>query len=147
MAANFHATGVVLGDRGVLIAGASGSGKTGLALALVAHVRSFGGFGRFVADDQVFLSARHGRLVCTAPEAIEGLAEIWGIGPRPVAFEAAARIDLLVRLVEPQAAPRLQEAETELLQGCAVSRLTLADGDRQAALFAVASWLSLPPYA
>jgi serine kinase of HPr protein (carbohydrate metabolism regulator) len=147
MAVNFHAAAVVLGDRGVLIAGASGSGKTGLALALVAHVRSFGWFGRFVADDQLFLSVRGGRLVCAAPEAIEGLAEIWGIGPRPVEFEPAARIDLLVRLVERPAALRFQEAETELLEGCATPCLTLARGDRQAALFAVASCLSLPPFA
>lgn len=147
MAANFHATGIILGDRGVLVAGASGSGKTGLALALVAHVRSFGWFGRFVADDQVLLSARRGGLVCTAPQAIGGLAEIWGIGPRPVEFEAAARIDLLVRLVEPQAALRFPEEETELLEGCVIPRLTLAAGDRQAALFAVASWLSLPLFA
>ena len=147
MTANFHATGIVLGDRGVLIAGASGSGKTGLALALVAHLRSFGWFACFVADDQILLAAHGGRLVCSAPGPIEGLAELWGIGPRPVEFEPAARIDLLVRLVERQAAPRFQEAGTELLEGCAVPLLTLAGGDRQGALFAVASYLSLPPFA
>ncbi len=147
MASNFHGVAVVLGDRGVLIAGPSGSGKTGLGLALVAHVRSYGWFARFVADDQVFLAGCQGKLVGAAPAAIEGLAEIWGIGPRAIAFEQRACMDLLVRLAERGTAPRFQDAETELLDGCATPFLTLSGDDRQAALFAVASHLSLPPFA
>ena len=147
MATNFHGVAVVLGDRGVLIAGPSGSGKTGLSLALIAHVRSSGWFARLVADDQVFLEARNGKPVCAAPAAIAGLAEIRGIGPRPVAFEPRSRIDLLVRLAGRGQAPRFQEAETEMLERCATPCLTLSGDDRQAALFAVASYLSLPPFA
>ena len=57
MADNFHATAVVLGDRGIVIAGEPGMGKTQLALDLISHARTQGRFARLVADDQIFLSA------------------------------------------------------------------------------------------
>ncbi len=144
---NIHATAIVLADRGILIAGTSGSGKTGLALALVMHARSFGLFGRLVGDDQLLLSAHGGRLVCAAPTTIAGLAEVRGIGPVPVEHEPRAQVDLVVRLVSAAAAPRFAEPATERLAGCDVPCLVLAAGDRDAALFAVASRLSLPPFA
>ena len=143
---NFHASAVVLRDRGVVIAGQSGAGKTQLALALICHARSFGLFARLVGDDQIFLSARHGRLICAAAPAIAGLAEIRGLGPRPVAHEMKAPVDLLVRLVDRRSAERFPEAGTEPLLGCEVPLLKLAADDRQAALTAVASRLSLPPF-
>lgn len=146
MPENIHASAVVLGDRGVLIAGAPGSGKTGLALALVSHARCFGLFGRLVGDDQLFLSVHHGRLVCTAPPTIAGLAEVRGLGPSPLEFEARAPVDLYVMLVDNAAAERFPEPETRSLAGCEVASLTLAGGDRQAALLAVAACLSLPPF-
>ena len=146
MADNFHASAVVLGDRGIVIAGSPGAGKTQLALALICHGRSFGLFASLVADDQIFLSVRYGRLICTAPPAIAGLAEIRGLGPRSLAHEMKAPVDLLVRLVDRRSAERFPEAGTEALLGCEVPLLKLAADDRQAALAAVASRLSLPPF-
>jgi len=141
-----HASAVVVGDRGVLISGPSGSGKTGLALALIAHARAFGLFTRLVGDDQLYLMARHGRLLCAVPSSIAGLAELRGLGPRVVAFEPRAAIDLHVRLVEPGEAPRFPDAETETIAGCETRVLSLAAGDRQAAVLAVGACLSLPPF-
>jgi serine kinase of HPr protein (carbohydrate metabolism regulator) len=146
MAANIHASAVVLGDRGVLVAGAPGSGKTGLALALVSHARSFGLFGRLVGDDQLLLSVHHGRLLCAAPPTIAGLVEIRGLGLRPLEFEARAPVDLFVMLVGSDAAQRFPEIETAFVAGREIPSLTLAAGDRQAALLAVAARLSLPPF-
>lgn len=143
---NVHATAVVLADRGVLIAGRSGAGKTGLALALLAHARSAGRFARLVSDDQLLLRAASGRLVCEVPSAIAGLAELRGLGPRPVRHEPRVVVDLLVRLVEPAKAERYPDAAEETLAGCAVPLLRLAEGDRLAAVLAVASRLSLPPF-
>jgi serine kinase of HPr protein (carbohydrate metabolism regulator) len=143
---NFHASAVVLGDRGIVIAGESGAGKTQLALALISHARSFGLFARLVADDQIFLSAHNGRLICSAPETIAGLAEVRGVGPQPVDHEKKAPVDLLVRLVERSAAERFPEAETETLMGCTVPLMRLAAEDRQVALTAVAARLLLPPF-
>ena len=143
---NFHATAVVLGDRGIVIAGEPGMGKTQLALDLISQARTQGLFARLVADDQILLSAHGGRLVCAAPAAIAGLVEIRGLGPSPVAHQARAPVDLVVRLVERRAAERVPEAATELLLGCAVPLLRLAADDRRATLTAVMARLSLPPF-
>lgn len=141
-----HASAVVLGDRGVLISGPSGSGKTGLALALIAHARASGVFSRLIGDDQLYLTAHHGRLLCAVPSPIAGLAELRGLGPRALAFEPKAAVDLHVRLVEPSEAPRFPDAETEIIAGCEIRVLSLAAGDRQAAVLAVAACLCLPPF-
>lgn len=146
MADNFHASAVVLGDRGIVIAGTSGAGKTQLALALISHARAHGFFARLVADDQVLLSTHSGRVVCAAPATIAGLAEVRGLGPRQLVHQPKAPVDLVVRLVAPAAAERFPEAETESLLDCEVPLLRLSEGDRQAALTAVLARLSLPPF-
>ena len=66
MASNMHASAVVVGDRCILISGASGLGKSGLALALLVHARTLGWFGCLVGDDQLLLSAHHGRIASDA---------------------------------------------------------------------------------
>jgi serine kinase of HPr protein (carbohydrate metabolism regulator) len=146
VAANIHASAVVLGDRCVLITGASGSGKSGLALALIAHMQGIGGFGRLVGDDQLLLSSHRGKLICAAPRTISGLVEIRGLGPSAVSFEPSAVVDLLVRLVDPGQAERFPEPASERLEGCELQCLRLASGDRDAAVLAILARLSLPPF-
>ncbi len=97
-AVNLHASTVVLGDRGVFIVGASGTGKTQLAMALVKRWTMAGGFARLVCDDQTFVMPRNGRLVARAPLTIAGLAEIAGLGVATVANEPACVLDLVVEL-------------------------------------------------
>ena len=143
---NLHATAVLLGDRGVLIAGASGSGKTTLALSLIDHFGRAGLFSRLVSDDQVMLDGRGGRLVCRAPHAIAGLVEVYGTGPQPIAFEAVMVADLLVRLVPDTASQRFPEERTEKLAGCSVPCLEFATACRETAAFAVAGRFSMPPF-
>ena len=104
---NIHATALVLGDRGVLITGPSGSGKTTLALTLIERCAAQQRFARLVGDDQLFVAARGGRLVASVPDTIAGLAEVHGLGPRPLPALANAVIDLVVRLVPERDAPRL----------------------------------------
>lgn len=146
MGVNIHATGLALADRGIVIAGKSGSGKTQLALALVWQGQAVGLFARLVGDDQLLLSAHRGRLLCAAPATIAGLAEVRGLGPVGVAHEAKAPVDLLVRLVGRDAAERLPETRTETLLGHEIPVLRLAGDDRQAAVMAVMAQLSLPPF-
>lgn len=69
-----HATCVAVDGRGVLITGPSGSGKSGLALTLMAHG------ARLVADDRVTLSRDEGTLRATCPPSIRGMIEARGIG-------------------------------------------------------------------
>jgi HPr kinase/phosphorylase len=69
-----HATAVALAGQGVLICGRSGSGKSALALQLMALG------ARLVADDQTFITTVDGELVGSAPPTIRGLIEARGIG-------------------------------------------------------------------
>lgn len=145
--ANLHATAVVLGDRGLLVSGPSGSGKTALALVLVEKFRASGRFARLVSDDQIFLSAHQGRLVCHVPPTIAGLAEVRGLGPVPVEYEPSAAIDLLVRLVPAAEMERLPEATSELLVGCSVPKVMLAEREMSAAVPAILALLGIGLFA
>lgn len=127
---NHHATMVILGDRGVLLRGSSGAGKTALALALLDWAKAAGRFGRLVSDDQVLLSRSGGRILAEAPHAIEGLIELRGLGPVGIPFESRALVDLVVDLVDAASAPRFQPGETVSLLGVALPSLAI-DPDRK----------------
>lgn len=132
---------MTLRGRGVLIAGASGSGKTRLALALLREARRDGQAAAFVADDQVLLSVERGRLIAAAPEPIFGLVEIRGLGPVPIRAERACAVELLVRLLPEKSAPRMAEGLAETLAGVAVPRLDLAERDCAGAVLAIDAFL------
>lgn len=70
----YHASCVSVDGRGVLIKGASGRGKSALALQLLA----LGAL--LVSDDRTILTAEGGVLVASAPPQIRGLIEARGIG-------------------------------------------------------------------
>lgn len=143
---NYHASLVILDDRGVLITGPSGSGKTMLALRLLSHGTAQRRFARLVADDQVFLEASGGRLIGRAPATIAGLAEARGCGPAPIEYEKAAVIDLVVQLVPANLAPRYRQTESIRLEGIELPILQLPERDAESALFAIAAHLALPPF-
>lgn len=143
-ARNIHATAVLLGDRGVLVKGDSGSGKSTLALALVAEFVRAGRFARLVADDQVMIDASRGRLLARAPGNIAGLAEIHGLGPRALAHEATAVIDLVVRLIEKPLAPRFQEDRQAVVAGVSLPALDLEARNVTASAAAIFAWLDQP---
>ena len=145
-AENIHATAILIGERGILITGPSGSGKTTLALALVDHLRQRGLFSRVIGDDQLFVTGHAGRLLCRAPAAIAGLAEVAGLGPRPLPFEPAGIIDLHVRLVGEAEMERFQQEVSEPIAGCPVPRIDLVRRNVSAALPAVMSRLSIAPF-
>lgn len=137
-----HATAVLVGEAGVLIRGASGAGKSALALALIAAARRAGRFGSLVGDDRLRLSAHHGQLVAAGHPAVAGLIERRGQGLEPQAYEAAAVVRLVVDLVESDAAPRLPPVADRrtMLAGVELARMVLATGvaaqDQAAAVLA-----------
>jgi HPr kinase/phosphorylase len=79
-----HATCVALGDKGVLLLGPPGSGKSDLALRLIDRPGCGIGAGdiaaRLVADDQVVLTRDGDGLIASAPDNLAGLLEIRGLG-------------------------------------------------------------------
>ena len=92
------ATAVTLGAHGVLIIGKSGSGKSALALALMA----FG--AQLIADDQVTLNLQDGMLFARRPATLPPLIEARGIGLLPVDAHPGASV--LVGVDMDRAPPR-----------------------------------------
>lgn len=122
-----HASCVLVGRGAVLIRGASGSGKSRLALALIDALR---GKARLVADDRVHLFAANGRLLAMAPDTTKGQLEIRGLGIRAVDYEPLAVVILVVDLGAPDAA-RMPEEESRSIEisGVKLSRLPAAAGE------------------
>jgi HPr kinase/phosphorylase len=100
-----HASSVARGAEAVLLLGPPGSGKSDLALRLIA-----GGW-TLVADDQCVLRAEGGTVRAEAPPSLRGMLEVRGLGifvGLPVAAETI--LLLVVRLVPAEAVPRLPSA-------------------------------------
>lgn len=96
---NIHATAIVIGTRGLLFTGPSGSGKSMLAFTCIATARRQGAFAALVADDQVLVSRHGDHLLATRPEAIAGLIELRGSGIAPVESISVAALDLAVEVI------------------------------------------------
>jgi len=75
-----HATALVYRESGILIRGASGSGKSSLALALLEAARVQNCFAALIGDDQVSIVAQSGRLTAHCAANIDGLIERRGYG-------------------------------------------------------------------
>lgn len=117
-----HASCVLVGARAVLIRGPAGSGKSHLALALIDAARAGRiPFARLVADDRVALSAAHGRLIASAPDATRGLIEVRGLGIRRIEFEPRALVGLVIDLASADAARLPEPAATT----CEILKLRL----------------------
>ena len=116
MSTNIHASCVVLAgaaatfgapaDAGVLLLGESGSGKSDLALRLIARG------ARLVADDRTELFLHEGRLWARPVPSVAGLIEARGLGLVALPFMPGAQVKLVARLVAPDAVPRMPEAGT-----------------------------------
>ena len=113
--ASIHASCVVLSgagtafgappDAGVLLLGASGAGKSDLALRLIERG------ALLVADDRTELFVRDGRLMGRAPTRLAGFLEIRGLGILQFPFAEEGRIVLAVML-DVTGVQRLPEPET-----------------------------------
>lgn len=87
-----HASSVAIDGRAVLITGASGSGKSDLALRLLDR-----GF-TLVSDDQTLVRHDGERLIASAPLSIRGKLEIRGIGIIEMQAVSDVPVALLVEL-------------------------------------------------
>ena len=79
----FHGTCIALGRTAALLRGPSGSGKSDLALRFLFLARRGPAALEapiLVADDQVYLTRKSGRLLARAPESIRGRIEVRGVG-------------------------------------------------------------------
>lgn len=130
-----HGCVVLVGEAGVLIRGASGAGKSALALALIEAAGRAGLFARLVADDRVLLRAACGRLLARPHPALAGRVEKRGEGIVAVEHEPCGVVRCVVDL-EPAGArgadvpPRMPAAEASAcrVEGVDLPRLVLPAG-------------------
>ena len=123
-----HATCIAIGDRGVLLTGPPGSGKSDLALRLLDRGATL------VSDDSVEVRGAAGRLRAAAPATIAGLIEVRGLGIVPV--EAAAEVTVALAVALDRPAERLPEhpLPARTIEGVAIPELALAPFEASAAI-------------
>jgi serine kinase of HPr protein (carbohydrate metabolism regulator) len=145
-----HASCVALGDDGVLILGAPGSGKSDLVLRLLDEPGYGTGteliHGRLVADDQTVVERRGTVLFATSPQALAGLLEIRGQGIVRVDHLPEARLSLVVRLLPVAEIERLPEVrQTSRLAGVALPEIAI-DPSKVTAVARIRAVLTAVPH-
>jgi serine kinase of HPr protein (carbohydrate metabolism regulator) len=102
-----HGTCILVAGAGVLLRGASGSGKSDLAFRLIEA-----GEATLISDDQTELTVCNARLLASPPARLAGLIEVRGLGILTRDHDAACPVDLVVELVERADVPRMPEPQT-----------------------------------
>ncbi len=121
-----HATTVTFGPYGILIRGASGSGKSALALDLMALGATL------VADDRTFLQPGPDGPVASCPPTLSGLIEARGIGILRASPAPRTIVRLVIDLDTPET-DRLPPHRTVALMGQDVALLHNIDNRHFAA--------------
>jgi HPr kinase/phosphorylase len=124
-----HGTCVALGTSAALLRGASGAGKSDLALRFLALASEGDRAPKLVADDQVWIEdGISGELLASAPPTLAGKIEVRGLGILETPHLARGRLVLVVDLVSDAEVPRMppDPLETVTIAGVALPRLALA---------------------
>ncbi|MFQ6553509.1 HPr kinase/phosphorylase [Aestuariibius insulae] len=123
-----HATTVVQNGQAALLFGPSGSGKSALALEMLAL-----GAG-LISDDQTRLDLREGEVIASKPDTLPPLIEARGVGLLHVHLAAPAPVRFAVDLGEPEP-ERLPPYRSLSILGCDIALLhKAASGPFAAAL-------------
>ena len=115
-----HATSIDIDGAGVLLRGPSASGKSDLALRMIANG------ARLVADDRTDLAVKDGRVFASAPAALAGRLEVRGIGILTVGAVQDSPLALVIDLVAPADVERLPDPTKAELLGIRLPLLPLA---------------------
>lgn len=119
-----YASCVSIENKGVLIAGISGSGKSDLALRLIDKG------AELISDDQTILKSENNVLLASAPENIRGFLEVRHIGILQLPFTIEVPVTLYIDLAgKGEALERLPSPDTLNLLDHPVRRLRLAAFD------------------
>ncbi len=115
-----HATAISIDGNGVLLCGASGSGKSDLALRLIDDG------ARLIADDRCDLTIASDQVFVSCPTTIDGLMEVRGIGILKFDTETRAPVALIVKLCEPDQIERLPDDCTDVQYGVSIPIIRVA---------------------
>jgi len=111
-----HASCVAVGPAAVLVRGASGSGKSGLALDLMALGATL------IADDRTVLRTDGQGIVVECPPAIRGRIEARGVGILAASSQTRALLRLVVDM-DGREDDRLPPRRETTLLGCTIPLL------------------------
>ena len=104
-----HASAVSCAGKAVVFTGHSGSGKSGMALEMMA----LGGV--LVSDDRTVVSLEQGQVYASAPVAIKGLIEARGVGILSAQSVGPVAVSLVVDMSMLETARLQPERETIIL--------------------------------
>jgi len=113
-----HATTVAIDGRGVMIVGASGSGKSDLALRLIDRGATL------VSDDYTECVVRDGPVIASPPATIAGRIEVRGIGIVDMPYLPEIEVAMVVALGE--TVERMPEPSLKRVAGIDVPAIVLA---------------------
>lgn len=118
---NIHATLVSLNNKGILLIGESGTGKSDIALRMIMEKGA-----ELVADDRVDIECINNKLIGSAPKEIEGLLEVRNVGISHFPFKQQAEIALCIELCSKKdQLERLPEDEYVDFLGVSITKLKL----------------------
>ena len=118
---NIHATLVSYQNKGILIIGKSGSGKSDLALRMI-----MGYNAQLVADDRVILENDKNTLLGYAPDILANKLEVRGLGITEIPALRKEKILLCVELCEDRKdVERLPELEYIDFLGISIAKIKL----------------------
>lgn len=112
-----HASAVTVNGRGLLILGASGSGKSALAAQLIALG------AQLVSDDRTEVTNINQRLIASPPFAIAGLIELRGLGIIKLPYCPQSPLCAVIDLSEPATDQRLPPQRSKTIAGVALDFL------------------------
>jgi len=132
----YPASCIALNGLAVLITGASGVGKSELALALIDRG------ARLISDDQVALRHDAGRLIASPAPNIGGLIEVSNLGLLQMEVGANCPVALLIELN--RAAPRwIEHSQQRTILGVAIPEIMLEPGS---SVLAIKTEMALQAY-
>lgn len=118
---NIHASCVSLNQKGILLLGKSGAGKSDTAFRLIEQLGAV-----LVADDRTDLTTRDGNLYASCPQQIKGLLEVRGIGIVKQPCMDNVQIKLAVELVKsPAEIERLPIVEYEEFETIKIRKIKI----------------------
>lgn len=138
---NHHACALEINETGILIKGASGSGKTSLMLGLLerATLENMNAF--MITDDQVFLKREHNSLIASAPQAIAGMVELRGYGIMEKCHKPSSNLDLVVEITEDKRIDRMPEKKYYIFEGLKLPMLEVPLRHENQAVRIIFAWL------
>ena len=123
---NIHGTVVAWRGKGLLFCGPSGSGKSDLAIRLMAEG------AMLVADDRVDLTVEQGRVIARPPDTLAGKIEVRGAGILKTDYQAVVPLSLVVHLRPRAEIDRLPEPAGEQVGDLSLPSISLHAFDASA---------------